>query len=109
MTLINKQLGGLRKIWFDGETYFPSLDRKRLTSQLMRVFALMKDGQWRTLYEIQTRCGGSESGISARIRDFRKERFGGHEIKTRRRTEGTWEYKLEVSWDIPTPQQGSLL
>lgn len=103
---MDKQFGHqgrlLRKIWFDGETYVPTLDRERLKSQLQRVFALMKDGNWRTLYEIQARCGGSESAISARLRDFRKERFGNHDVDSRRRNmDGLWEYRLLVSWREP--------
>ena len=91
----------LQAIWFDGETYIATLDRDRLKSQLERVFALMKDSQWRTLHDIQVRCGGSEAGISARLRDLRKERFGNHRLISRRRTAGTWEYRLIVSWAEP--------
>lgn len=72
----------------DGETYVPGLDKVRLNSQLRRVFDLMKDGAWRTLDEIRAVAGGSEAGISARLRDLRKGKFGGYEVMSRRRGEG---------------------
>lgn len=37
---------------FDGPEYDPSLDQKRLTGQIKRIFDLMTDGKWRTLGEI---------------------------------------------------------
>lgn len=44
-------------------------------------------GQYFTLSELQ-----SIAGVSARIRDLRKVRNGGHMVQRRRRSEGTWEY-----------------
>lgn len=82
---------------FDGETYDPLHDRERLGSQLWAVRRLMDDGQWRTLAEIREDVGGSEAGISARLRDLRKSRWGGFVIERRRRGEasaGLWEYRL---------------
>lgn len=82
----------------DGATYEPALDGVRLGSQLQRVAALMADGRWRTLAEIAGTADGSEAGVSARLRDMRKTRFGGHTVERRRRggTGGTWEYHLKV-------------
>ena len=84
---------------FSGSTYDPEHDGERLGGQLYRVFALMRDSEWRTLGEIASVAGGSEAGISARLRDCRKDRFGGHTVERRRRGEpkdGLWEYRLIV-------------
>lgn len=82
---------------FDGETYDPALDENRLSKQLGRVWAAMKDGEWRTLSEIAEETGDeSQAAISARLRDLRKPRFGGYNVLRRRRTEGLWEYALII-------------
>ena len=96
---------------FDGKTYDPALDKSRLKSQLGRVFDVMADGRWHTLADIEEaifsqhgKCD-SQPGISARIRDLRKPKFGGYEIEHRRVTlrahnlsepikTGTWEYRI---------------
>lgn len=82
---------------FDGATYEPAKDAIRLGTQLHRVFTLMADGKWRTLAEIQRNCGGSDASVSARLRDFRKPRFGGHKVDRRRRAGGLFEYRLEIA------------
>jgi hypothetical protein len=90
---------------FDGSTYIPEWDEKRLKSLLGRVFLLMRDGQWRTLTEIQLAVGGSQPGISARLRDFRKDKFGGHQVDRQRfgnPEDGVFEYRLVVR--EPDPQ-----
>jgi hypothetical protein len=84
---------------FDGATYEPEHDKARLTTQLERVKALMLDGQWRTLAKIQNKVGGTESSVSARLRDLRKSRFGGYAVDRRRRGEpsaGLFEYRVRV-------------
>lgn len=84
---------------FGGSTYSPALDAERLETLLGRVLDLMKDGQWRTLAEIRAVVDGSEAGISARLRDFRKKEFGGHQMDGRRRgdaKDGVWEYRILV-------------
>lgn len=82
---------------FDGVTYEPELDHARLNGQLKAVFDLMRDGQWRTLTQIQNFVAGSEAAISARLRDLRKEQYGGHEVERRRcDRQGLWEYRLQV-------------
>jgi hypothetical protein len=80
---------------FDGASFSPQLDGPRLTGQLAKVRGLMLNQQWWTLPALRERVGGSEAGISARIRDLRKPKFGGYEIR-RRRVEagGLWEYRL---------------
>lgn len=77
-------------------TLDPILDRPRLDSLRGRVLDAMSTGQWLTLAELQRRCGNSEAGISARIRELR--RLFGYTINRRRRgapKDGCWEYRLE--------------
>ena len=87
---------------FDGETYESNHDFKRLTGQNLKVFNCMKDGVWRTLAEIEETLGDghSQAGISARLRDLRKEKFGSHTVDRRRRgnaSKGLHEYRLIVN------------
>ena len=84
---------------FDGKTFNKDHDGKRLTNQFRLVFDLMKDGAWRTLSQISERTGFPEASISARIRDFRKPKFGAHLVNSKRKImEGSifcgWEYQL---------------
>jgi hypothetical protein len=82
---------------FDGSTYEPEHDRARLTGQALRVFELMLDGEWRTLAEIEEITGDPQASISARLRDFRKPRFGSYHVARRRRGNphrGLFEYQL---------------
>ena len=86
-------------VYFDGETYEPEHDKIRLTGQLGRVYQTLQDGQWHTLEGIaekhRTR-GHTDSlqGLSARLRDLRKPRFGSHTIERKRLHGGTWVYRL---------------
>lgn len=89
---------------FDGSTYLPYLDSARLSSQLERVKQLMSDREWRTLPQIQSIVGGSEAGISARLRDLRKSKFGGLVVNRKRIGEpssGVWDYQVAdevIAW-----------
>lgn len=84
----------------DGQTYDPRHDRRRLNAQAQRVWDVVTDGGWHTLAEVSARTGDPEASVSARLRDFRKEQWGGHEVERRRRLGtllepgGTWEYRL---------------
>lgn len=82
---------------FDGPALLPC-DAPRLTSQFYAVRELMQDGQWRTPGEIIAVIGrGTDAGVTARLRDNRKERFGGHIVNSRRRgheSAGLFEYQL---------------
>lgn len=82
---------------FDGVTYAPEHDCDRLSGQLARVRESLADGQWWTLARLAGVVGGSEAGVSARLRDLRKPRFGAHVILRRRVAEGAgmWEYRME--------------
>lgn len=90
---------------FDGTTFNEKRDGTRLLGQLKRVRELMSDGVWRTLGEIHAIVGGSEAGISARLRDLRKEKFGARKVQRRRRNRGNsgpdpksalWEYAVSA-------------
>lgn len=80
----------------DGVTYDHELDGKRLAAQHARVFDCMKDGRWRTLAEIARETVYPEASISARLRDFRKPRFGSHFVDRRRTRNGLHEYRLVI-------------
>lgn len=80
---------------FGGESYNHNLDCKRLTGQLHRVKDAMKSGEWFTLAKLEALVGGSQAGISARIRDLRKPWAGSHTIeKERIKDSGLWRYRL---------------
>lgn len=85
---------------FDGADYVPEFDRERLTGQILRIFELMEDEQFRSLQEIQEATGDPQASISAQLRNLRKERFGSHVINRRRRGDrekGLFEYQLQVN------------
>lgn len=80
-----------------GETFQPELDFPRITSLRDRVRHFMLDGQWHTLRQVREACGGSEAGVSARLRDLRKWEYGHHTVERRRAgdpTRGLHEYRL---------------
>lgn len=79
---------------FNGATYKASRDHARLTDQYWRVFALMHDTRWRTLTEIARATGDPEASVSARLRDLRKPRFGGHLVQAKCVGRGMWVYRL---------------
>ena len=79
---------------FDGRTYAHSRDGQRLARQLDAVKAIMLDGKPHTLAELAEIAKGSTASVSARIRDLRKERFGGYQIDRDYLHDGVWEYRL---------------
>lgn len=86
---------------FDGP-HLSHSDDVRLGRCLAAVRDIMADGQWRTFDEIQAllhrrEIVASEAGVSARLRDLRKPKFGGMAVEKRRRTEGVWEYRLTAA------------
>ena len=80
-------------IRFDGVSARP-VDVARLAGQLQKVFELMRDGRFRTLSAIAESVGCLETSASARLRDFRKARNGGHEVAMRFIGDGINEYRL---------------
>jgi hypothetical protein len=86
---------------FDGSTYDQQIDGIRLGKQLKAVYEIMKDGQWRTIYQLSQEVKSffgqdcPTQSASARLRDLRKPKFGGFKINRRRRNNsGTWEYSI---------------
>jgi hypothetical protein len=79
-----------------GPAYDKKLDGKRIKKQLdcIRDYMLMFNSWW-TLSELRDVLNYPESSISAQLRHLRKDRFGGYEVNKRRRSGGTWEYKVE--------------
>jgi hypothetical protein len=82
---------------FDGSTYEPGRDHLRLKGQLGRVFDLMRDGKSRTIPDIADAIGGSEAAVSARLRDFRKEKYGAHQVERTSLGHGLFTYRLIVN------------
>ena len=79
---------------FDGQTYDHARDHSRLESQLADVRKVMGDGHWHSLYDLEVWTYHPQASISARIRDLRKVRFGGHIIERRYVRAGIWEYRM---------------
>jgi|GEM_PF-3290259 len=69
----------------------------RLATLVARVFFLMSDRHWRSLGDIGEKAGGSEASVSARLRDLRKPRFGGHTVERRLVGGGLYAYRLQPS------------
>jgi hypothetical protein len=71
-----------------------------------RIWEIMKDGRWRSLPEIERLLGHRHmtTSIGARLRDFRKKKFGAYEVPLRRRPgqPNTYEYRLVVP-GVPEP------
>lgn len=82
---------------FDGQTYDPENDKKRLSNQLGRIYDLMRDHAWRTLDEIHEKTGEPTASVSAQLRHLRKTRFGSYRVEKRHRGDpehGLFEYRV---------------
>ena len=82
---------------FDGKTYEPKQDHRRLGAQFIKVFNVMEGGEWQTLSYLRAILGFSEASISARLRDFRKKKFGGHTVLRERIKGGQYQYRLLIN------------
>ena len=82
---------------FDGVTYKRDRDGDRLGAQLHAVkqYMLSLKGTWRTLPEIARLVGYPATSVSARLRDLRKEKFGGYNVERRYVGDGLWEYRVK--------------
>ena len=78
----------------DGATYEPTRDRVRLNAQAQDVWDVIKHGGWLSLSMISLVSGHPEASVSARLRDFRKPKFGGHKIERRHVAGGLWQYRV---------------
>lgn len=86
---------------FDGATHDPAVDGPRLSTQIEAIRQIMADGGWRTLNGIVCALASrgitaSEAGVSARLRDLRKTRFGGHKVERQRMTPKSGQYLYRV-------------
>lgn len=88
---------------FDGSTVSLE-DEGRLRTQLYHVYEVMYDGGWRTLASLQAEIQVKHPdanhmlpAISARLRDFRKSKFGSHTVNRNNLGSGLWEYQLIVN------------
>jgi hypothetical protein len=82
---------------FNGPSYDPALDHKRLAKQHEVIRDIMLDGRFRTLEEIELLTGYPQASISAQLRHLKKLRFGAHRLVKRRRgdrTRGLYEYQI---------------
>jgi len=79
---------------YDGATYDADRDGERLARQQRAVRAAMADGRWHTLSELSARLGYPEASVSARLRDLRKPKHGGHTVERRYHGNGLWCYRL---------------
>ena len=79
---------------FDGSTFNPERDGQRLGDQMLAVLAIMSTKQWFTLGQLSMLAAAPEASVSARIRDLRKPRFGGHTIEREYVRKGLWRYRL---------------
>ena len=90
---------------FGGETFDPALDEERLRRQLAEVWRFMSDGQWHTLAKIGAAINAPEASVSARLRDFRKKKFGGHTVLRERIPLGNGLHRYRL---IPKQEQLNL-
>jgi hypothetical protein len=83
---------------FDGRTFSAERDGARLSCQLaaVRGYMLNRYPAWATLEQIAEAIGNASlPGISARLRDLRKPRFGGYTVERRYVEAGLWEYRVQ--------------
>jgi hypothetical protein len=78
----------------DGETFDRTRDLSRLNDQMMDVYRLMMDGQWRPLFAIASHTGHPEASVSARLRDLRKDKYGGFIVERKYIANGVHHYRL---------------
>lgn len=62
-------------------------------TQRTRIFDLVRDTRWRSLDEIATQTGDPTPSISARLRDLRKPKYGGHTIEKKNMGGGLYAYR----------------
>ena len=88
---------------FDGEADTEGISKDpRLQKQLVRVYSALTDGAWQTLAEVGFKSDAPEASVSARIRDLRKDRFGGFTINHRHVGDGIHQYMLEKGSGDPS-------
>jgi hypothetical protein len=83
-----------KELVFDGDDYIHERDGKRLAKNHFKLKNLMEDSVYRTLKEISYITSIPEASVSAGLRDFRKERFGGHILNKKYLENGLYSYQL---------------
>jgi len=78
----------------DGTTYDHARDGVRLGEQHKRVWKVMRRGHWKTIAQVAAITGDQAQSVAARIRDFRKPKFGGHDIQSKYVGDGVWMYRV---------------
>lgn len=76
-----------------GATFDLDRDGQRLTAQQMRVYNVVKSGDYYTLSQLSTITGDPEASVSARIRDLK--RFG-FDMRKEYVSRGLWRYRMVV-------------
>ena len=90
---------------FDGNV--DKRDEPRLKSNLERIRRLMSDHKWRSEREIRNQLGmPPETKITERLRDLRKDKFGGGEVQSVRNADGLWMYRVANCEKKQTDLQG---
>jgi hypothetical protein len=80
---------------FDGATYDKARDGGRLQRQLATIKGIMFDHKPHTLTELAGCAGCLTTSASARVRDLRKKKHGGHTVTRKNIGGGVWEYTLQ--------------
>jgi hypothetical protein len=73
----------------------------------MMALDMFGDPAWISLQSLATSTGDPEASVSARLRDFRKPRFGGHTVD-RRRDGRLNRYRLTWNEDVTRPTDHEL-
>ena len=73
-------------------------DFRRMDTQRSRLEWILTNhpGKWWTLRELGHMAVASETGISARLRDMRKDKYGGYDIQAENTGKGLWRYRIAV-------------
>ena len=85
---------------FRGAATLETSDIPRLNNQLEAVREIMGDGVYRTLSELaklvttKINRNATEASVSARLRDLRKEKFGGYTVNRKSVGDGLSSYQV---------------
>jgi hypothetical protein len=81
----------------DAPGYDEGRDGRRIARQRARVWQAIYSGGWWGLADIAQTTGDPEASVSARLRDFRKPKFGAHTVERRYVRDGLHHYRLRVN------------
>ncbi len=65
--------------------------------KVVAVWNCVRYGNWWTLAALEDSTGYPQASISARLRDFRKVRFGEHTVEREYRGDGVYAYRVVVN------------